>query len=172
MKSVTLRALEPEDIDDIYRWENDPSVWTSSATHLPFSRHVLTQYLLQATENDIYAQKQLRLVAEADGRSVGCADLFDYDPFHDRAGVGLLIDSRLRGCGYGTAMIRELGRFATHRIRLHQLYCHVAASNIASLTALRRCGFEPVGRLRDWLWNGSTWEDAFVLQWLLDKNEA
>ena len=43
---IRLRAVEPEDIEAIYRWENDHEVWQYSAAHTPFSRHQLTQYVM------------------------------------------------------------------------------------------------------------------------------
>ena len=39
--SVRLRALEPEDIDVLYKWENDTRIWKMSNTVAPFSKYVL-----------------------------------------------------------------------------------------------------------------------------------
>ena len=36
--TLTLRALEPTDLDTLYRWENDTSVWVVSDTIAPYSR--------------------------------------------------------------------------------------------------------------------------------------
>ena len=33
--TVTLRALEPTDLDTLYRWENDTALWTVSDTAAP-----------------------------------------------------------------------------------------------------------------------------------------
>ena len=40
-----LRALEAEDVDLLYVWENDPAVWGVSGTLAPFSRHTLRRFL-------------------------------------------------------------------------------------------------------------------------------
>ena len=50
---VQLRALEPEDIDKLYIWENDPNVWHVGQTNAPFSRFLLSKYI-DSNENDIY----------------------------------------------------------------------------------------------------------------------
>jgi len=42
---VRLRSLEPEDLELLYLWENDPSIWKVSNTLVPFSRFILRQYL-------------------------------------------------------------------------------------------------------------------------------
>lgn len=170
MKQVILRALEPSDIDIIYRWENDPSIWEHSVTHLPFSRHLLTQYLMENTDNDIYVSKQLRLVAEdADSHTtVGCVDLFDFDPYHRRAGLGLLVDSRLRGQGYGQATLNALVPFCHERLQLHQLHCIVSTHNTASLHTFQQCGFQPHGTLPHWLHTPQGWVDAVFLSLILE----
>jgi diamine N-acetyltransferase len=47
-ESISLRALEPEDLELLYQWENDPTVWLLSGTMAPFSRYVLKRYLENA----------------------------------------------------------------------------------------------------------------------------
>lgn len=88
-ETVGLRALEPEDVSVLYRWENDPQVWRVSGTLAPFSRHALARFI-EEQQLDIYATRQQRLVIEtvAGGVAVGAVDLFDFDPLHGRAGVG------------------------------------------------------------------------------------
>ena len=43
--AVSLRALEPTDLETLYRWENDTALWTVSDTVAPYSREALWQYL-------------------------------------------------------------------------------------------------------------------------------
>ena len=45
---VTLRPIEPEDIDFLYNLENDMTLWEVSETQKPFSRDVLRKYLENA----------------------------------------------------------------------------------------------------------------------------
>ncbi|MDP4226269.1 MAG: GNAT family N-acetyltransferase, partial [Bacteroidota bacterium] len=40
-KIVRLRALEPSDVEILYNWENDTSVWQISGTLSPFSKKIL-----------------------------------------------------------------------------------------------------------------------------------
>ena len=81
-EKVSLRALEPSDLDLIYSWENNPDVWEISHTLTPFSKFVLTQYL-KNQHLDIYSSKQLRLVVmDQNNLAVGLIDLFDFDPKH------------------------------------------------------------------------------------------
>ena len=60
-KQIELRAVEPEDLDALYRWENDSSLWIYGSTVSPFSRYLLKQYIENYTA-DITRDKQLRLI--------------------------------------------------------------------------------------------------------------
>ena len=59
--TIYLRALEPEDLEFIYKIENNESIWDVSNTQTPYSRFLIRQYLENAHQ-DIYEAKQLRLV--------------------------------------------------------------------------------------------------------------
>jgi diamine N-acetyltransferase len=43
-ENIHLRALEPEDVDVLYKWENNREIWHVSNTQTPFSRYVLEQF--------------------------------------------------------------------------------------------------------------------------------
>ena len=60
---ITLRALEPSDIDLLFQWENDTEIWNVSNTITPFSRYTLEKYVENA-HLDIYQVKQLRLMID------------------------------------------------------------------------------------------------------------
>ena len=60
---VRLRAVEPADIDRMYLWENDASVWEVSGTLVPFSRHTLQRFLDEQAY-DLLQTRQQRLIIE------------------------------------------------------------------------------------------------------------
>lgn len=170
MTKLTLRALEPEDIDAIYRWENDPRVWVSGVAHQPFSRDALQRYILESSTLDIYAARQLRLMAvDEKGCAVGCVDLFDFDPFHRRAGVGILVDAALRGQGYGKAMLEAVELFTKEHLNMHQLYCDIAEDNEHSINLFSHCGYQHCGTRHSWVWNVDRWLDALIFQKIIEN---
>lgn len=165
---VTLRALEPDDLDFLYALENDRDIWGVSDTLAPVSRHALREYLAHATA-DFYAVRQLRLVitTEIGSPAVGVVDLFDYDPLHQRAGIGITILARQRRHGYARQALELLKSHAREVLRLHQVYATVGAGNRASLSLFRAAGFRRVGTRRAWLRTAQGWQDAVELQLLL-----
>ena len=48
MKEVRLRAMEPEDLDLLYKIENDERLWNVCTTNVPYSRYVLRDYIANA----------------------------------------------------------------------------------------------------------------------------
>ncbi len=88
-EKINLRALEPEDLELLYEWENNESYWIISNTVVPFSKYTLKRYLENSHKN-IYETGQLRLMIEliAEKKTIGTIDIFDFDPFHKRAGAG------------------------------------------------------------------------------------
>ena len=44
-ENLLLRALEPEDLDILYEWENDPELWKYGSTLTPYSKFALRDYL-------------------------------------------------------------------------------------------------------------------------------
>jgi len=174
--NITLRALEPADLDILFEWENDTSIWMVSGTLQPFSRFVLEQYLASA-HLDIYAHKQLRLVIdlmEDDEDSdetipIGCIDLFDFDPKNRRAGIGILIgDKDMRGNGYGAEALTLLINYAFKTLDLHQLFCTITPDNEPSLHLFKKLGFEITGLKQDWIYFDNKWHDEYTLQ-LINK---
>lgn len=164
-EKISLRALEPDDANLLYFWENDPELWRVSSTIAPYSRFDIEQYILNS--NDIYASKQLRLmIILTDDPSVivGAIDLFDFDPLNRRAELGILIDCQFRGKGYAGAAIELIKDYAFNTLNLHQLYCHVPTDKEINLHLFRKCGFELCGTRREWRWNKDQWSDEHILQ--------
>jgi diamine N-acetyltransferase len=164
---VILRPLEPSDVELLYEWENNTEIWEMSNTKAPFSRYVLTKYI-EDSAHDIYATKQLRLIIETIGKQpVGAIDLFDFDPYHARAGVGILINTSFRNEGYATDALQALANYSLIALGLHQLYANISADNEASLHLFQNLGFTISGEKKEWLRTPSGWKDELILQKML-----
>ncbi len=160
--NILLRAMEPEDIDVLYNWENDTSVWHISNTTAPFSRYIIEQYVFSV--QDIYANKQLRLMIESDKQPIGCIDIFDFDPNNKKAGIGILITHEMRNKGYASDALETLMYYCFNTLQLHQLYCSILADNDASLKLFKKYGFSVCGIRKDWVMVNHEWKDECFLQ--------
>lgn len=162
---IKLRALELSDINLLYKWENDMSIWKVSNTVTPFSRQAIKEYIKSV--RDIYADKQLRLMIclASKGSPIGCIDLFDFDPNNLRAGVGILIgEPSQRQKGYASEAIGLLVNYCFTTLNLHQLYCNIPFDNEVSVKLFKKHGFRVIGVKKDWIRTGAEWMDEYILQ--------
>lgn len=162
---IKLRAMEPDDLDFLFVWENDESSWDVSNTVVPYSRHQLEDYIRNS--GDIYSSRQLRLVICFSEEPVGLIDLYDFDPHHLRAGIGVLIgNKRFRQKGIASASIKIMIGYAFKHLHLHQLFCHISDTNQSSRKLFENNGFIHSGTLKEWRFNELDYEDVHVYQLL------
>jgi diamine N-acetyltransferase len=163
--NIHLRLLEPEDLDLLYAWENDSSLWISGNTVSPYSRYTLKEYIAQSHLN-IYEARQLRLMIElrVSGKGVGLVDIYEFDPHNRKAAVGILVDSQYQGKGIATEALNLLADYAFSFLKLHQLYAYIPVGNKASKALFLRCGFIVSGILADWISIDKGYSDVLFVQ--------
>jgi diamine N-acetyltransferase len=165
---ISLRPLESEDIELLYKWENNIEIWEVSNTKTPFSKHILAQYLLESAK-DIYETKQLRLIIQNEiAEPVGTIDLFDFDPYHLRGGVGILIHNKAdKNKGYASDALKAFSHYTLETLGLKQLYANIAIDNTISIKLFESSGFLQVGIKKNWLKTSRGWKDEILFQKIL-----
>lgn len=168
---IKLRAVEPEDLDILYKWENVTALWIHGNTLAPYSKLVLRQYINDSLEMDIFQSKQLRLMIclAEDGTTIGTVDLYDIDAYHRRAGIGILIDEEYRQKRYASLALELMAEYAFNFLYLHQLYAYISASNTKSINLFKKLEYNQVGVLKDWIQRTDTFEDVHLFQLLNNK---
>lgn len=161
---VHLRAIEPEDLDLLYRIENDKKLWNVGTSNVPYSRYTLHDYVANASD-DIYVDRQVRMMVEnKTGQIVGIVDVVDFDPGNRRAEVGLIVMEQYRHQGYASSILCQIADYALKVLHLHQLYAFVDVKNKASLCLFRKMGYQESALIRDWLYDGTEYDDARLMQ--------
>lgn len=163
--TIKLRALEPEDLDLLYKWENDTTLWTVSSTVEPYSRYILKEYIAYS-DKTIYEKKQLRLMIERneDKMPLGLIDLYDFDAINQKAGVGILIDEIFRGQHYSTLALNLLTEYAFNYLHLHQLFAFVPEDNEPSKQLFSTADFDESGILHDWIRKNDKFVNVTIFQ--------
>jgi len=165
-KEISLRALEPEDLELLYEWENNLSYWILSNTVVPFSKYILKRYLENSHKN-IYETGQLRLMINhiPDNTTIGTIDIFDFDPFHNRAGLGILIAKEdYRRKGFASMALKCLIDYCFGTLQLHQMYCNILANNCESMDLFKKAGFVQSGIKKDWIKTSEGYLDEYLFQ--------
>ena len=166
---INLRALEPEDLDFLYQIENNESFWQVSHTNAPFSKYILKQYLENA-HLDIFEAKQLRLLIEEKltRKQIGMIDLFDFNPIHKRAGIGILIHPKFQKNGFASEALSNLISYCFSHLNLHQLYANISSDNTKSISLFTKHHFKEAGIKKDWNLLSGKFTDEVLFQLIKD----
>jgi diamine N-acetyltransferase len=171
---VNLRALEPDDVEILYKWENDRSIWHLSNTITPLSRFTIEQYVMSAGQ-DIYAARQMRMMIDLNNpvngiKTIGSIDLFEFEPAHHRAGVGILILEDFRGKGYASEALELFIRYSFETLQIHQLFANISAENAESIRLFESKGFLFIGIKKEWNRIRNKWQDESMFQLIHHQN--
>jgi len=165
--NIHLRALELEDLDFLFTVENDISFWEISSTQTPFSRHILQQYIENA-HLDIYEAKQLRLIIAENktNKRLGIIDLFDFNPQHKRAGIGILIIEDEQQKGYASEALNLLIDYSFNQLNLHQIFANITTDNKNSIQLFKKYKFTEIGTKKEWIYSQGKFKDEVLFQLL------
>jgi len=171
-KNISLRAMEPDDVDILFDWENDPLIWQVSNTYIPFSKHFLQQFIANSN-NDLFADRQLRLmiVSRKSKTCIGTLDFFEFDPMHRRVGLGILVSEKYRKNGFASEAVLIASQYAFEILNIHQIFVHVTTDNPASIKLFSNSGFVQTGIKKDWILSNNVWKDVCFMQHIHNNNK-
>lgn len=163
---LKLRALEPEDLENLYKWENNSKLWIYGNTLTPYSKLALRNYISETQQQDIYEAKQLRLMIELklSGAIIGTVDLYEFDFHHSRAGVGILIDEDYRNRNYASQTLEIIREYVFSFLRIKQIFAYIATDNLQSIRLFEKSGYTRSGELIEWICSNSTYKNVYIYQ--------
>lgn len=166
---IFLRSLEKEDLDFLFRIENDEQFWELSSTQVPFSKETLENYIENSKTNiHLAGQYRFTICSIEDNKTIGFIDLFEFDSIHSRAGVGIIIQPEYHNQGFGTDALSVLINYCRKELNLHQLYANILEHNVPSLRLFENQGFIRVGVKKDWIFYKDSYKNEIILQLILD----
>lgn len=151
--SVKLRAVEPIDADMMYEVENDSRCWRYGETIAPISRRIIREYALNY-DADPFSARQLRLIITTQSEGCRCqagvVDLYEIDPIHRRAFVGIYILPSFREKGIAHTALHLLEDYAKDTLRLRKLAARIESINHPSIRLFERAAFVKSALLPAW----------------------
>ena len=167
-KNIVIRAAEPQDAKLIYDWENNRDIWRVSETYMPYSLYQIEQFLFS---NDLFSTRQIRFIIERknDNVNIGCIDIYDFDPVHMRAGIGILLQKDFRKQGYANEALELLIDYIFNTLMLKQIYCLIDETNIDSLNLFKKIGFTQCGLRKEWIRTSDGFIDELEFQYINKK---
>ena len=161
---IYLRGIEISDQPFLATIENNPENWKVSGTLIPFSESSLKDYILSA--RDLPSDKQVRyIICNNDSDNpIGAVDLFDYDPIHKRAGVGIIILAEERQKGFATEALKIIIEYGFNFLNLHLIWANILQNNTQSIKLFKSNGFKLSGVKKEWNLYGGEWLDEGFYQ--------
>ena len=164
LEEIHLRALEPEDIEILEKIENNSHYWNYSNQTEPFSRYILKQFINQQKQ-DIFEVRQKRFAISLETlNTLGFVDIFDFEPMHRRAGIGIFILDEYRRNGIGKKSVTLIGEYAKKYLNLNCIYANIAKENIPSINLFESCGYEKIGLKKEWNFYENSFHGEYLYQ--------
>lgn len=166
MKSeVFLRILEPDDLERVYKWHNDLSLYRDLiGTHHFVSRATVEKWLNQKgsfSNNEI----NFAICLKSNSQHIGNAYIREIN-WIDRNGVGphlFIGDVDQRHKGYGKQAMNLILDYAFNTMGLNRLYGTIVGHNESSLRMCISVGFVEEGRLRQHIYQDGKFHDTFFV---------
>ncbi|MEA1992870.1 MAG: GNAT family protein [Euryarchaeota archaeon] len=159
-KKVVLRALEKEDIENCWRWINDPEITEGLAMIFPVSKYEEEKWY----ENTVGDDKNKIFAIEADSTYIGNIGLHEIDWVNRKAELGIMIgEKESQGKGYGTDAIKTLLRYAFTKMNLHKIQLRAFEYNKKAIQCYKKCGFNEEGVMREDVFRNGTYHSTIFM---------
>jgi diamine N-acetyltransferase len=157
-----------DDLQWLYLIENDEGLWKYSNTIVPFSKEILTKYILNSNR-DIFDVKQLRMVVYSKEVSrIGLIDLYDFSPENKRLALGIIIDEKYRNIGVAKNALSLIEKWIKSRLDIHQIYVNIGEENLISIKLFKSLGYIKIGLKKDWNFYNNKFNSEFTFQKILN----
>jgi len=161
-KLVRLRAREPEEEPDTYRWFNDPEVTEFLTARYPFS-HRQEREFLESVSTPGYHGAEFA-IETLDGAYIGGCGITAGRPENREGTLGIAIgDKSYWNGGYGTDAMRVLCRFGFDMMNLHRIQLEVFSENARAIRVYEKIGFRVEGVRREAFYKYGRYLDVMVM---------
>ncbi|MDB5188218.1 MAG: GCN5-related N-acetyltransferase [Candidatus Kaiserbacteria bacterium] len=163
-KRVLLRPLERADIPTLRRWMNDPEITQFLMRAFPLMEKEEEEWIenKHMNQNDV----ALGIVTVENKKLIGSIGLHGINWQHRTATTGTVLgEKECWGKGYGTEAKMLLLDFAFNTLDLYGVVSRVLSHNGRSLAYGKKCGYEEVGRLPQWIrrQNGERCDEVLLI---------
>lgn len=177
-EKTRLRALEKEDLTNIWKWVNDEEVMRFMSN--PGNTQSLTETeqwfakQQQATHRDglngIESHSKQFIIETVEGVPIGSIFYSGLTLKHQHAEIGILIgEKEYWGRGYGTDAMITLLDHLFNELGLHRVHLGLESSNTRALKCYEKCGFIQEGVIRHQFFVNGKYYDGLTMGILRDE---
>ena len=170
---TTLRAIERDDLDALWRWSNDREVmYYWAEPHHVVSRDELAERFGAGLSGPTGRAHWL-LIATHEGEAIGRIGYVDLDRRNRHAEIAMQIGERAYwGRGYGSDALIVFLDFLFHGLNLHKVWLRTESFNERAQRAYAKCGLRSDGTFREHTFLGGRYYDAIVMSITEDEFRA
>lgn len=158
---VFLRVLEPDDLERVYKWHNDQTLYRDLVgTHHFVSRATVAKWLDQkgAFSN---SEMNFAICLRSSSLHIGNAYIRDINWVDRNCVVHLFVgDAEQRQKGFGGQTVRLMAEYVFRTMGLNRIYTLILADNETSLKMFRKAGFIEEGTLRRHVYQDGAFHDV------------
>jgi RimJ/RimL family protein N-acetyltransferase len=159
-EKVVLREFRPDDEDALLDVIGDDrvTVWLSHDSWDRDEVRAMLAGIVERAGQEPRMEYSLAVTLPESDRLIGLARLGLGG--HRAAKLGYAIRADEWGKGYATDACRIIVEFGFTTLGLHRITAAIGPENTASITVVKRLGFEYEGQLRDHVFTNGAWRDS------------
>ncbi|MFZ0547059.1 MAG: GNAT family N-acetyltransferase [Candidatus Promineifilaceae bacterium] len=159
LKKLKIRALHPDDVDDLYRLWGYPQVGRTTM-QLPSQEWWRSKERVENRPSGFH-----RLVADLDSQVVGMIGLgVSQNPrMAHTAHLGMMVSPAYWGLGIGSRLMAAMLDLADNWLNLRRVELEVNVDNPAAIHLYEKFGFEIEGRKRFHTYGDGRWADSYLM---------
>ena len=147
---LILRRMAVSDADDMYSYASRADVteyllWNPHPTKkytVDYLRYIGTRY----NAGEFY---DWAVVEKESGRMIGTCGFTRFDPPHDSAEIGYVLNPDFHGKGYATEAAQRVVKYGFEELGLHRIEAKFMEGNDASLRVMEKLGMQFEGYRRE-----------------------
>jgi len=161
-ENIRLRRPEPQDIESMYQYRNDPEIVASLGLFSKgFARNDVADWIEFHRKN---AEDLVWTITDGKDYCIGHCGLYKIDYRTGIAVIGICIgQADFRGKGIGKAIVKSTVTYAFQQMNLRKIRAEVLATNLAALSLFTKIGFESEGVLHEAKYRNGEYIDFHML---------
>lgn len=171
-QNVRLRAIEPDDLEQLLVWRNQPEFRRYFREYRELSSENQQQWYKTKVLNDP-STRMFSIVADRSGEIMGACGLCYIDWVNRNADFSIYVGYKNLYIDdvYAIDAARQLLKYGFEELALHRIWAEIYDFDQAKKKLFDRLGFALEGRHRETHWAEGVWHDSHFYG-LLDKDFA
>lgn len=158
MNNIILRSIEREDLDLLFKWRNDESIFSQlGGGYFPTSKTEMSKWMDNFSKLD---KNNIKFIIECDNESIGFISLNNINYVNRIGELGIYIGERkYHGRGIATKALQKLEHFSKNTLNLRKIKLLMNDNNTGALKLYNKNHYRVVGKYK---------QDRFVNGELVD----